>query len=155
MSEKDALNVGNKVHEDLLKYAEDRMKVLLVGEDSSARLCVMRALLAAQENGIGIIVVDGGLSSGLHRGREPSIQNIPTEEYLKHGPECGHKADLCIFDEWEDLERRCTRGSGKTLSSLVLTMGRFDYSFFDYEPEPPADKRKGPKGPRGKWGKLK
>lgn len=61
-----------------------------------------------------------------------------------------HKVDSLIFDEWEKLSER---GSGKTLSQLGVLMHHLGVSQFESEISP--DRIKGPKGPRGKWGKLK
>lgn len=56
----------------------------------------------------------------------------------------GKSPTLLIHDDFSELEARVQNACMTGYSHPEM-----------FEPEPPADKRKGPKGPRTKWGKLK
>lgn len=78
-------------------------------------------------------------------------------EYMSPGMEAvGRKPDMAIFDDFSILEDRM-------LASLTMPGGRgsaksmivAEYLYkMAYPPRVGADQVKGPKGPRGKWGKL-
>ena len=78
-------------------------------------------------------------------------------EYMSPGMEAvGRKPDMAIFDDFSILEDRMLasltmpggRGSAK---SMIRTEYLYKMAF---PPRVGADQVKGPKGPRGKWGKL-
>ena len=61
----------------------------------------------------------------------------------------GARPDICIFDDVDELHNHAGgRGSAK---SMIVAEHLYKMAF---PPRVGADQVKGPKGPRGKWGKL-
>lgn len=147
MEDKDPLEVGIQIHEDLLKYLEEDLekpkenpknRILLVGSGATGQLAIIGAFRDAINFGTGLLSVDTET--------DLVVRHISTTEYFRDIQLVGKKPNILI---WDDLEERVTRGSGKSLSQA-----RYLKSRFDRIPYLPTDQRKGPKGPRGKWGKI-
>ena len=54
---------------------------------------------------------------------------------------------LCLFDEYDQLEKRM-------MNAITYGTSHPEMYWPEEMKEPPPDQRKGPKGPRNRWGKL-
>lgn len=92
-----------------------------------------------------VIILGGGPGLGRARQMMVAIQAAGYDvEYqpLPNVGAIGHKPDLVLFDEFVKMDF-------SKVEERIL--GRYNC----IPMAKPADRRKGPKGPRGKWGKLK
>ena len=125
----------------------------------SEKTLVSGLKILADTHKFDIVVV--GASHGPIRGVDKSCRQLMkqreiVENYSGRGSMMGKRPDLIVFDDFSVLEDRMMdeltmpggRGSAKSMA-----MAEHMYKMA-YPPCVGADQVKGPKGPRGKWGKL-